>query len=114
MSDRVSPWRDWNVVSYVLDCYEGVELVERASGVRQRVRQFMWAEADGEVWIGNSAAFAEHVARRFRYEHKTYDYVAINSILIDAGERILDRVERTATGARADQPPLQPQKERAS
>ena len=106
-------WKDWTIVSYVLDHYEGVEWVEGPTGVPRPVRRFMWADDTGEVWIGNVAAFAEHMAERFGYDLLPYDYVNMNTILIDVGERIHEPTTRQATGEKAGQQPLQPKKERA-
>lgn len=108
-----APWTRWEVQAYILECYEGVEVVEGPSGVPKPARTFMWADETGEVWIGNSAAFAEHLAQRFKYDPLPYDYVSINSLLIKAGERLLDKQARTPTVSPKRQGPLVPKKERA-
>lgn len=105
----------WEVVAYVIDSYAGVEMTETGHGIRQPVRHFLWADEEDEVWIGNSAAFALHLTERFEhFKPARYDYVTINRILIDAGERVHEEVRRTATGGSVGQPPLQPKKARAS
>lgn len=100
---RMNLWTNWDVQSYIIESYAGVEQVDG-----KPVRRFLWADGEGEVWIGNSAAFAEHLAEKFQYRARPYDYVNINRILIDAGERLIDRMGRTPTGAGAGQAPLAP------
>jgi hypothetical protein len=102
-------WTSYRVQSYIIEHYEGVAL----DGPKP-VRQFMWADRDGEVWIGNSAAFAEHLAERFYFPPKKYDYVSVNSVLIECGERIEEYKNREFTGQRKNQNPYEPQKERVT
>lgn len=96
----------------VVDCIiEGYVGVDRINGKLRR--QFIWEESDGEVWIGNIAAFAEHVCKKFDREHNDYDYVNVNSILLKLGERVREEAPRlnSNTGA-GSQGPLPPDKER--
>lgn len=104
----VNPWTRPEVIDYVLDSYGGTE--EAANG-RMR-RMFLWADEDGEVWIGNSAAFAEHCSELFHFPLLPYDYVSINRILIDVGERIREKSSREPGDGKA-QLPLAADKRRA-
>ena len=85
-----SNWSRPDVLDYILDSYAGTEAGERG----QIRRMFLWEDAHREVWIGNSSAFAEHVAERFGFPLRPYDYVLINKILLDVGERIKDPESR--------------------
>ena len=92
---KVNPYSSWEVQAYVLECYAGVEeMPDRVVPLRQ----FIWEEADGSIWIGNSTAFAEHVARRFSFPALPYDFWHVNNILLQAGERIRPRTSRTPRG----------------
>jgi hypothetical protein len=94
-------WTSYKVQSYIIEHYEGIT----EDGPKPQ-RQFMWADSEGEVWIGNSAAFAEHLAERFRFESRKYDYVSVNSVLLDCGERIEEYQRRAQTGYRTGQEPV--------
>jgi hypothetical protein len=104
----VNPWAQSDVVDYILDSYAGTEPNER--GATRRV--FLWADEDGEAWIGNTAAFAEHVAETFKFRLFTYDYANINRILIEVGERIKKKQQRSDAGGKA-QLPMKPDQRRA-
>lgn len=93
-----NPWASWDVQSYVLEAYAGVEEVKG-----RPTRRFLWADADGEVWIGNSAALAVHVAERFGFTPGRWDFVVVNRIVLDAGERVQEEHTRTARGVRGPQ-----------
>jgi hypothetical protein len=95
-----SPWSNPRVIDYVLDSYGGTE-----EGARGQIRRmFLWEDSSGEVWIGNSAAFAEHCAYRFNFELRPYDYVIINKILIEVGERIKLPEERREGNGKPQKP----------
>lgn len=103
-----NPWAQDDIIDYVLDSYGGAE--DNPRGIPKRV--FLWEEKDGEVWIGNTAAFAEHCSELFEFELLPYDYVSVNRILIDVGERLRAKTTRgEAQGS--PQLPLQPDKRRA-
>ena len=103
---KENPWAQEEVVDYVLDSYAGVE--ENDKGRLKRL--FLYADDEGEVWIGNSAAFAEHCAEIFGFELLTYDYVSLNRILIEVGERVMEEKKRQATGESAGQLPMAPER----
>lgn len=105
---KQNPWAQEKVIDYVIDSYGGVE--ESPSG-RPR-RMFIWADDDGEVWIGNTAAFAEHCAEVFGFQLLKYDYVMINRIMIEVGERLRDYQKREPAEG-PPQAPLSPDKRRA-
>jgi hypothetical protein len=108
-STRRGLWTSYKIQSYILECYEGTET---SATCLRPTRLFMWADTEGEVWIGNSVAFAEHLAERFFFAPKKYDYVSVNSILIDAGERVERYKQREQTGERTNQEPAAPTKRR--
>lgn len=86
---RSNLWTSWDVQQYIIDSYAGVEMINN-----RPTRQFIWADAEENVWIGNAAAFAAHLAERFGFEPRKYDYVNLHKLLIDLGERVFDEHTR--------------------
>lgn len=103
-----NPWKRDDVIDYVIDSYGGTE--PNANGKPRRM--WLWADDDGEVWIGNNVAFAEHCAELFDFELLKYDYVALNRIMLEVGERLMPKQER-GEGAGRTQEPMSPRKHRA-
>jgi hypothetical protein len=104
-----SPFKREDIVYYIIDSYAGIE--ENEMGIARRM--FLWMENEDDVWFGNIAAFAEHLAQRFDFELLKYDYVAINNVLLGCGERLKDFEKRSQDGSQRFQAPLKPRKERA-
>jgi len=65
------------VLSYIIDCYAGVEGVKR---------QFIWEEPNGDVVIGNTRAFTDHVSARFSLGRTSTSWTDIHEVLRALGE----------------------------
>lgn len=65
------------VLSYIIDCYAGVD---------GKKRQFIWEEKNGDVVIGNTRAFTDHIAERFSLKLTKTDWSAVHEVLRALGE----------------------------
>lgn len=71
------------VLSYIVSAYAGVD---------KGKRQFIWEDADGNVLIGNTRAFTDHLAVRFNLSRTETSWTAIHELM-----RALGEVARTYT-----------------
>ena len=69
------------VLDYIVSCYAGVD--QENGRVR---RQFIWETNDGDLVIGNSRAFSEHLSQRFGLELKKTAWMCIHELLRALGE----------------------------
>jgi hypothetical protein len=65
-----------DVLSYIIDSYAGVD---------GRKRQFIWEEK-GEILIGNSRAFTDHLNEKFDLHRTNTSWVALHAVLRALGE----------------------------
>lgn len=92
------------VVDYIIDCYQGTE----GTG-RKAKRQFMWERANGDVVIGNTRAFTDHLAEKFKIEANRYTYGQVHKLLSRLGERIKPKETRHKTGEQTGRGPQEPE-----
>lgn len=79
-----------DVLSYIVDCYAGTE---KARGTRKR--QFIWEDEDGDIVIGNSRAFTDHVSHRFSIPLTSTSWAAIHNTLHALGEVVHEMKPRS-------------------
>jgi hypothetical protein len=67
------------ILSYIIDCYAGVD---------GKKRQFIWEE-DGDILIGNSRAFTDHVSQRFHLSKTATAWSSVHEALRALGEVVV-------------------------
>lgn len=75
-----------DVLSYIIDCYQGVE---------NRTRQFIWETGDGDIVIGNARAFANHLSHRFGIRETPTSWMSLHEVLRAVGEVVEVHSPRT-------------------
>lgn len=70
------------LLSYLIDCYVGTERSE--SGKEKR--QFIWDAENGDLVIGNSKAFTDHLRKKFGLHESKGAWVGIHEVLRALGE----------------------------
>jgi len=65
------------VLSYLIDSYSGID---------HGKRQFIWEEPNGDIVIGNSRAFTDHVSIRFNLGKTNTAWAGIHEALRALGE----------------------------
>jgi hypothetical protein len=72
-----------DIISYVIDCYAGTDVVE-GNSVKRRV--YVWEDGD-EIKMGNTEAFAEHLEKK--YELLRVSPSALHTMLRELGETVV-------------------------
>lgn len=75
-----------DVLGYIVNCYQGTE---------GRKRQFVWEEPNGDIVIGNTRAFGDHLNTRFNLELTPTSWMAIHEALRAMGEVLHEYSPRT-------------------
>lgn len=75
-----------DILTYLVECYAGVE---------GKKRQFIWEDVDGNIVIGNSRAFTDHMAWKFHLKKTSTSWVAVHSVLRELGEVVQEHAPRT-------------------
>lgn len=97
-------WTRPDVTAYVISCYQGTE----GSGRKQH-RAFIWEDVKSNtLFIGNTAAFTEHLAERYGVALTKWSFTIVNTILIRAGQRVRDWAKRQPGGGHTGQEPGEP------
>jgi len=65
------------VLDYIVNAYQGMD---------GRKRQFIWEEPNGDILIGNSRAFADHLSERFGLQLTDKAWMAVHDCLRMLGE----------------------------
>lgn len=65
------------VLAYVINAYAGTE---------GQKRQYIWEDLDGNIVIGNSRAFADHLGERFGLKLKPTTWMDLHELLRALGE----------------------------
>lgn len=72
-------WERPEIVDYIIDCYEGTDGSKR---------QFMWEEPNGDIVIGNSRAFTDHLSQKFKLEIANTSWSGTHMALRSLGEKV--------------------------
>ena len=75
------------VVSYIIDCYAGIE--------EHKKRQFIWEQSNGDVVIGNTRAFTDHLAEKFNLPLTSTSWSSVHAALREMGEVLTEYSPRT-------------------
>lgn len=75
------------MVSYICDSYAGLDDSPEAPGRKRRV--FLWEEADGIVYMGNTEAFTLHLGRKIGLPLMEKHASEVHMVLREMGERVL-------------------------
>lgn len=79
----------YGVLDYVVECYAGVE------GSR---RQFIWEQECGDIVIGNTRAFYDHLATKFDLSKKAHAWMELHVMLHELGEVVRQHQAHRLTG----------------
>jgi len=74
------------VLSYIIDSYAGVDGYKR---------QFIWEEKSGDVVIGNTRAFTDHLSERFDLHKTSKAWTDVHTALRALGEIVHPYTPRT-------------------
>jgi len=75
------------VLSYIVDCYVGAEPDRSQRAVK---RQFIWEEPNGDLVIGNTRAFSDHLTAKFGLPTPTA-WMGVHEALSAMGEVLFER-----------------------
>lgn len=65
------------VLDYIIECYQGTDGLKR---------QFVWEDDQGDVVIGNTRAFTDHVSVKFGLSRTSTSWSAMHEALRMLGE----------------------------
>jgi len=65
------------VLDYIINCYAGME---------GNKRQFLWELPSGDVVIGNSRAFTDHISEKFSMKRTATSWASVHEVLRAVGE----------------------------
>jgi len=76
------------VLSYIVDCYAGAEPDRSQRAVK---RQFIWEEPNGDLVIGNTRAFGDHLTAKFGLHSTPTAWMGVHEALRAMGEVLFER-----------------------
>lgn len=77
-----------DVVDYILESYQPDK--------QGRKRQFIWETSDGDIVIGNTRAFADHLYARYQKAPNKTGWMEVHRVLRACGDQLFQKHPRSS------------------